>query len=60
MISMVSIACLVAAVGVFVLLTGVVLLIKRMRLAGAIIVLLGVGLISLPALAVLYAAIAMR
>ncbi len=58
--AMTLIACALSALGVLVCIVGIVLVIKRMRVAGAIVTLFGVALIAVPVLAVLYAAIAMQ
>ena len=54
------VACAVAAFGFVVLLAGLVLVLKRVRLAGAIVSLLGIGLITVPVLTFLYVAWTMR
>ncbi len=58
--AMTLIACALSALGVLLAIVGIVLVIKRMRVAGAIVTLFGVVLIAVPVLAVLYAAIAMQ
>ncbi len=58
--AMTIIAAGVAGLGVLVLLTGLVLFVKRMRLAGAVVALLGAALFAFPVLTVLYVAMAMR
>ncbi len=60
MISFAMIAFMLVALGVLVLLAGILLLIKRSRLAGALVALLGVGLISFPVLTLLYVSLVMR
>ena len=60
MVSMVSVSCVLVALGAIVLLAGLVLLVKRMRLAGAVVALFGVCLILLPMLTVLYVTLVMR
>ncbi len=42
------------------MLLGLVLFVKRMRMAGLIVALLGLGIVAFPALAYLYVAAAMR
>ncbi len=60
MISFVLVSLVLAALGVLLLLAGLVFLFKRMKLAGAITTLLGVGMIVFPTLTFLYVAIAMQ
>ncbi len=60
MISFVLVSLVLAGLGVLLLLAGLVFLFKRMKLAGAITTLLGVGMIVFPTLTFLYVAIAMQ
>ncbi len=60
MLSMTSISCLLVALGLVALVVGLVLLVKRAQVAGAIVALLGTCLIIFPVLTVLYVALVMR
>ncbi len=60
MIAMTSISCVVVAFGLVLLMAGLVLVLRRMRLAGTVVALLGIGLITIPILTFLYVAWAMR
>ena len=58
--SMASISCVLIALGGLVLAAGVVLAIKGMRLAGALVALVGAAFIALPVLLVLYIGLVMH
>ncbi len=60
MISFAMMAFVLVALGVLVLLAGLLLLIKRQRLAGAVLALLGGGIITVPMLTLLYVSLVMR
>ena len=57
---MVSISFVMVALGVLLLLLGMGLVVKRIRIAGGVIALLGLIVVAVPLLAYLYVAVSMR
>jgi hypothetical protein len=57
---MASISFVMVALGVLLLLLGMGLVIKRIRIAGVVISLLGLVVVAIPLLAYLYVAVSMR